>query len=102
MTRKQRKRTQLMRMFRRQDGRCHWCATEMIPPHSFQPKHYQRPPLTLCTFDHLDDRFSEERGKHGGEFRNVAACWKCNNDRAKAREASLPREILWQKSGSPP
>lgn len=51
----------------------------------------------ICNW-HIDDRYSDERGKHPNKFRIVAACWKCNFDRAKARELSLPREVLWERS----
>lgn len=66
------------------------------------PKRGTPTPLDLCTFDHLDDRYSPERGKHPNTYRNVAACWDCNNKRNREREASLPRPVLWERSGGFP
>ena len=94
------KRHQLARMFRRQGGHCAWCGCEMLPPGSHKGK--GRVPPTLCTFDHFDDRHSDERGKHAGEYRNVAACWTCNNRRNQMQEANVPKESVRKKSGSPP
>ena len=72
----------------------------MVPPGTHKGK--GRVPPMLCTFDHFDDRYSDERGKHPGEYRNVAACWTCNNRRNQMQEAHVPKEVLWAKSGSPP
>jgi hypothetical protein len=94
------KQYQLARMFHRQNGRCAWCGGKMLPPGTHKGKGVVPP--TLCTFDHLDDRHSDERGKHGGEYRNCAACWTCNNRRNNMQMANVPREVLWEKSGSPP
>jgi len=59
-------------------------------------------PHDLCTLEHLDDRYSPERGKHFGEIRVVAACWLCNHEQNKKREKEVGLEVLWQKSNSYP
>lgn len=100
MGQNKKKQHQLRRLFHRQRGRCHWCGCEMLPPGG--PKGGGRQDPRLCTYDHLDCRYSDERGKHQGEYRNVAACWTCNNRRAKEKERSLSRETLWEKSGAYP
>lgn len=91
---------QLWRMFRRQSGHCAWCGCKMVAPGTHKGK--GRPDPRLCTFDHFDDRFSEDRGKHAGEYRNVAACWTCNNRRAQMQQANVPKSVLWEKSGAYP
>jgi hypothetical protein len=93
---------QLVRLFYRQNKLCHWCGKQMLHPGSHKGKKGHRDPPMLCTLDHLDSRLSHERGKHAGEYRRVAACWKCNNDRAKQEQASLPKESLWARSGAYP
>ena len=45
-----------------------------------------------ATIDHLDSRYSSERGKHYGEFRRVAACLECNGKRAKVEQSNIPIE----------
>lgn len=102
-TTKQRQ-AQLKRLYLRQDKLCWWCKKVMLPPGSYHPKKSKnkKPPDLLCTYDHLDSRLSPERGKHPREYRNVAACWKCNNDRAQQEEAMADRELLWRKSGAYP
>lgn len=100
MGQNKRKQAQLKRMFHRQGGRCAWCGMAMKPPGSHKGR--GKPDPMLCTFDHFDDRFSDERGKHGGEFRNVAACWTCNNRRAQMQQANISKQVLWEKSGAYP
>lgn len=97
-----RKRNQLKRLFHRQGGRCWWCGIGMVPPGSHKPKTGKRVDPRLCTFDHMDCRLSAERGQHAGEYRNVAACWQCNNNRNTMQQANAPRDLLWQKSGAYP
>ncbi|HWG06018.1 MAG TPA: hypothetical protein VG271_13475 [Beijerinckiaceae bacterium] len=80
LTRNQRKRRQLVRLFERQNGLCFWCKK---PMHLWVHVQGETPPIDSCTIDHLDSRLSPMRGKHPhGEIRHVASCWKCNNERA--------------------
>jgi hypothetical protein len=94
------KKAQLWKLFRRQEGRCCWCGMKMLPPGSYNGK--GKPPPLLCTYDHLDCRLSEDRGKHAGEYRNCAACWTCNNNRAQMQQANTSKQVLWEKSGAYP
>lgn len=82
-----------------QGGRCFWCGRQVTT--DFEQKPGARPPENLATIDHLDSRYSPLRGKFNGlrMARTVLACWRCNNDRAKIREADLPIEELWLRSG---
>lgn len=87
------------RLFERQEGRCFWCHCTM----DFGVHRLGRyMPPNLATIDHLDDRFSPERGRHAGEQRTVLACWKCNNDRSIKRHAEIPKEELRRRSGRYP
>lgn len=74
---------QKLRLFARQQGKCHYCKQPMLL--SFAPPTHKSTPRNLATLEHLDHKFSPDRGKHSGEHRRVLACWGCNND--KGREA---------------
>ncbi len=50
--------------------------------------------------EHLDDRHSQERGKHPGEQRIVLACWECNNRRSRLMEKIQPLELLQRRAGN--
>ena len=90
----QKKKEQLRRqkrgLFTRQEGKCFWCRVLMILSFEPQPK----PDKRLATIDHLDDRFSSERGWHSGECRRVLACWECNSKRGAESQAKQPIEEL--------
>lgn len=71
------------RLFLEQGGRCFWCNEVMIlmniiPP-EFWKDHKKRGtfPRRLCTIDHI--RGQDKRIT----LRLVAACFYCNNERAK-------------------
>lgn len=88
-------------LYERQNGRCYYCQIKMYLPRdgAFNPGCRR---MDACTLEHLDDKYSCERGKHQGEFRRVAACRWCNEDREKRRTAELSREELWARSGRRP
>ncbi len=92
----ERKRRKRKWLFDHQKGLCYWCHNPMRIIQ--MPAKAINMPLDLCTLDHLDDRFSSDRGKHPNERRIVAACWKCNFDRSQERERNLPKEVLWERS----
>lgn len=102
LTRSQKKLRQLRWLFARQGGLCHWCEVVMQPPGTFKPKNGVPTPPRLCTLEHLDDRFSPDRGKRVGEFRRVAACHACNHARGLASQAAQPIEVLRARSGHTP
>jgi hypothetical protein len=93
----------------RRDPRCAWCRVLTIlnwrPPRDAPPGDPRRiPPLNLATVDHLRDRFDARRLEPArrGEVRRVLACRRCNERRARLREAAQPIEELRRRSGSPP
>lgn len=94
-------RRQRVKLFHKQDGKCHWCAAQMVLVKVINPKDLDKTPR-LCTLDHVDSRWSPERGKHNGERRHVAACIECNKRRNDEDHAAAPRELLWARSGSYP
>lgn len=94
------KRKQLATLFVEQEGLCHWCKEPMwlafVGPPKNEPEFARR-----ATIDHLDDRYSPERGKHGGgkERRRVAACHQCNSTRISEARARMPIEEIRERSG---
>ncbi len=88
-----------MSLFRRQNGRCHWCECDLVlsPP----GKHVKKQPPNLGTIDHLRDRFDparRERNRHG-ERRLVLACLACNNRRGAESQAAVGKDELRRRSG---
>jgi hypothetical protein len=77
-----------IRLYNSQQGLCHYCKNDMllVPPKFAKRVFELRPALkNFCTFEHLDDRWSSERGKHPGETRVVLACNECNQFRNLCR-----------------
>ena len=68
------------RLYARQRGMCYWCLCLMRSP---DPRLRDKEPVPddYPTIDHLDERFTERRGKMVGE-RTVLACRVCNNHRS--------------------
>lgn len=99
MSAREKKKKQRALLFVRQEGKCHWCSCDMVLMYTADPKFH---PKNLCTVDHLDDRYSPERGAHQGEFRRVAACGECNFKRAQKSESEVPIEELHRRSNRPP
>ena len=74
-----------VRLYFEQGGLCYYCREEMWLQR--MPAQIEGPlPKKLCTFEHLDDRFSPNRGKLPGQKRVVAACAECNAKRGKESE----------------
>jgi len=94
-----RKTRQAEALFNYQGGKCYWCGVGMVLPRHEPPKRHRPVNSLLCTLEHMDSKYSLERGKHHGEKRNVAACWGCNNTRAREEELAIPVEIRQQRSG---
>ena len=69
---------------REQNWLCYYCGLKMTKPRQRQHKGCSHRD-DEATLEHLDDRFDPARGTRRGEIRRVAACRKCNQDRAKAR-----------------
>lgn len=84
------------RLFRRQRGLCHWCGCQCIEPGLMDGQKGLKP--NHATLDHLDDRWSMERGQHGGSIeRTVMACHKCNQRRNEERLAALAKEEIQRR-----
>lgn len=94
----EKKRRQRYALWRMQKGRCHWCGCEMVK--EWDHKDHESPPKNLATFDHLDDRFSPDRGSYGygSQWRRVLACWLCNFERGRQSQAEQPIEELHRRS----
>jgi len=97
----QRNQGQRHRMAHRQKWRCFFCGIKMVSAGTKIAGSKKLDPRS-ATFEHWDSRLDAERGKHYGEFRNVASCWKCNNERNAERQRRVPQEELWARSGSYP
>lgn len=82
-------------LFKKQRGRCFYCAGEMVIRYGDQQ---QKARPDECTLEHLDSRLDPERGKHSGKRRIVAACRRCNHARGEAQVAALPLEELRRRS----
>lgn len=92
-----RSKRQLILLFQRQEGRCYYCNQLMVLSLEEPRRHQPMNPLR-ATLEHLDDRWSDQRGKSPETYRRVAACWKCNTDRGNARQAAQPLEVLHERS----
>lgn len=90
----------LARLYHRFGGICHWCGCKTWLKPAGQPTKSFAP--LMATRDHLDDRFSSERGTFPGRYRLVLACNRCNNERARISQASRPIEELRARAGRPP
>ena len=90
-------------LFRRQHGLCFYCHQPMRQ--TWEPKKGQQVPRDLCTIEHRHDRFDESRHFRYNTIvgrRHVAACWGCNNDRARLKQNTMPLEELRARSGAYP
>lgn len=98
LTSQQRKRRQVEGLFKRQNGLCYWCNGAMVLFDERIMRRNRPLPDNLATVDHLDDKFSPERGKHGGEIRRVLACMRCNGLRGSMAQRSQPIEELRERA----
>jgi hypothetical protein len=94
----QRRKLKKIKIYKFQDGKCHYCGAVMVlgfPKPRKGHSHGKR----LATFEHLDSRLSPERGAHAGEIRVVLACSDCNQKQNDIEVSRLPIEELWRRSG---
>lgn len=89
------------RQFARQNGLCFYCQNPMRLIDGPLPRG-TRTPDDIATFEHLDDRYSPERGKHAGSRRVVLAHHLCNQIRGDARTKALPLTERHERSGRRP
>lgn len=99
LSRHQRRKLRMQKLFDRQGGLCCYCHRPMLFDHNRRGGWI---PWNAATLEHFDDRLSPERGKHGGTVRTALACRRCNETRGNARVKELPPEELWRRSGRPP
>ena len=85
------------KLFQEQNGLCWYCKTEMILIFE-KPKAKVPSPSNMATFEHLDDRFNQERGTRTGERRIVLACNQCNHAQGKQQQAEQPIKELHRRS----
>lgn len=95
-----RKKRRKHKQYLRQKGKCYWCGRKMRLWRKH--KNSSQQPDDLATFEHLDDRSSEWRGKLPGLIRVVLACYRCNQTRGQQIQAEVDKEVLWERSGSYP
>lgn len=81
-------------MFREQQGRCHWCGVEMLPPGSLEVAKGQPVPPQLATVDHLRDRLAEFLCERVSSSAKVAACYRCNTARGSVRSTLITRRVI--------
>ncbi|MBI5255410.1 MAG: hypothetical protein HY855_02845 [Burkholderiales bacterium] len=90
MTRRERpKKEQRRRLCEQQRWRCYYCNGTMR--WIVQTAGGALPP-DAATIEHLDDRFSPRRGTLSGQKRRVAACYACNQARARYRQQQVNME----------
>jgi hypothetical protein len=92
---------QLARLWRRYQGRCHWCGriTQLLPRVPKRKWH----PLDMATRDHLRSKLNERRWepvREKREYRIVLACRECNQRRARHEELLVGMEKLKAASSS--
>lgn len=88
------------RLLLKQKGRCYYCKQPML--RRWEHRNHVPVPDNLATLEHLDSRWSPERGVHPFKKRHVAACRKCNNDRAIEEGKNAGLEELRRRRGSYP
>lgn len=70
--------------YNEQKGKCYYCKEPMRLRRKGDDSKLRQGD---CTLEHLDDRYSPYRGMLSGLKRTVAACYKCNNQKAQERNA---------------
>ena len=87
-----------------EDDRCRFCRKPTILAQFSTKEVVARNRDRLATIEHLDSRYNPNRGNRGknengeNEERTTLACWRCNNDRNKVEQESIPREVLHERS----
>lgn len=81
-----------------EDPHCRWCGRLTI---LWAYKVHATMPDNAATVDHLDSRFSNERGAHSGKTRRLLACYRCNQSRCDA-DLAVNLELQREKSGAYP
>lgn len=85
---------QRWKLFGRQKGRCYYCGCDMVLMWKASPNFR---PANLATLEHLNDRNRGPRPNVPGEYTHVLSCNRCNNEKGKLSQTSMPIEELWRK-----
>ena len=88
-------RKQRRELCERQKWKCYWCQGVM---RWVVLDGTGTLPLDAATLDHLDDRWSDQRGQFSGQRRRVAACRKCNEGRSAERLKTIYAEEQKRRS----
>lgn len=85
------------RLYKEQGGACYYCKGRMVLVER-QPGDSNRCRRNEATIEHLDPRYSPERGKRGGEQRQVLACMGCNTERSRKDILAMSIQARWEMS----
>ena len=85
-----------------EDDRCRFCRKPTLLPQFCTKEVIARNRDRMATIEHLDSRYNPNRGKSDNEERTTLACWRCNNDRNKIEQESIPKKILQERSSHGP
>lgn len=89
---------QRRKLCEKQKWKCYWCGKPMRWWNSDSPEI----PGDAATLDHLDDRWSTERGMHpSGDVRRVAAHKTCNEQRSLENERRVWNEFRERGADEP-
>ena len=84
----------------KQSPYCHWCGKKTI---IYARRSGGSIPYDAATLDHLYSRYDPRRGNLPPHTESIVlSCYKCNNDRAREENKSLPIEKQWELSGRYP
>lgn len=88
------------RLFAKQDGKCFWCQSPMMPPKSFRPGRGRPMPERLATKDHLRDALSASLRETVNRTEIVAACFACNTARGLVRCSLISQHVIKPPKGT--
>ena len=83
---------------------CHWCGVLLSHPTEYQHggkdgvSRIKNIKYHMATLDHLDSRYSNERGSHAWEIRTVLACYECNGYRNDVEQAKIALKELHKRA----
>ena len=90
MSNLRRRRANLMR----DNPHCYWCECKVV---YFELKRHQTMPPDFATIDHTNSRLLNPDGRPK-QGKQVLACSRCNGERNRQEESSLPLEELWERA----
>ncbi len=84
-----------------EDPNCRFCHKPTLHPIFYTDREKRKLGIRdkLATIEHLDSKNNPLRGTYPtDEPRTTLACWRCNNDRNRAEQESIPIEIKQEAS----